>query len=104
MLPFSRRAAGFTLFWLLGLLPGLTSCTEPAPPTDERRVFRYNQPESLTSLDPAFARNQANSWAVSQLFNGLMELDSTCCQCGAGPSLHDGRRYTFVLRPGVRFT
>ncbi len=107
MLPFSRRAAGFTLFWLLGLLPGLTSCTEPAPPTDERRVFRYNQPESLTSLDPAFARNQANTWATTQLYNGLVELDDSL---RPGPSVArryqispDGITYTFWLRPDVRF-
>ena len=49
----------------------LAACGGPTlSAADERRVFRYNQPEALTSLDPAFARNQANTWAVSQLYNG----------------------------------
>ncbi|WP_242434723.1 ABC transporter substrate-binding protein [Hymenobacter amundsenii] len=107
MLPFSRRAARFALFLPLGLLSGLTSCTEPAPPTDERRVFRYNQPESLTSLDPAFARNQANTWATTQLYNGLVELDDSL-RPGPGVARRyrvspDGTTYTFWLRPDVRF-
>ena len=74
---------------------------------DERRVFRYNQSEALTSLDPAFARNQANSWAVAQLYNGLLALDSTL---QPAPSLArryqispDGLTYTFWLRKSVRF-
>jgi ABC-type transport system substrate-binding protein len=91
----------------LGLL-ALAGCHDAArPAADERRVFRYNQPEALSSLDPAFARNQANSWAVSQLFNGLMELDSTLLPVPALARRYsispDGRLYTFVLRPGVRF-
>lgn len=103
MLSFSRRVAGFALL-LTGLLTG---CSEPTTTTDARRVFRYNQPESLTSLDPAFARNQANTWAVTQLYNGLVELDDSL---KPGPSLAhrynispDGRRYTFTLRPDVFF-
>ncbi|MCC2547123.1 ABC transporter substrate-binding protein [Hymenobacter sp. BT175] len=103
MLSVTRRFAGF----LVSLLPLLAGCSGPAESTDSRRVFRYNQPESLTSLDPAFARNQANTWAVTQLYNGLVELDD---QLKPGPSVArrydispDGRRYTFVLRPDVRF-
>ncbi len=90
------------------LLLGLTACQPSArSAADERRVFRYNQPEALSSLDPAFARNQANSWAVAQLYNGLLELDSAM---QPAPALarrfavsEDGKTYTFVLRRGVRF-
>ena len=74
---------------------------------DEERVFRYNQPEALTSLDPAFARNQANTWAVSQLYNGLLALDSTLQPAPALARRYeispDGLTYTFWLRKGVRF-
>ena len=103
MLPISRLAAA-PVFLLLTVLTG---CQSPAPATDARRVFRYNQPESLTSLDPAFARNQANTWAVTQLYNGLVELDDSL---KPGPSIArryeispDGKTYTFWLRPNVRF-
>jgi peptide/nickel transport system substrate-binding protein len=87
---------------------GLAACGGPAQSAaDERRVFRYNQPEALTSLDPAFTRNQANIWAVSQLYNGLLELDSTLQPAPALARRYsispDGLTYTFWLRPGVRF-
>ncbi len=110
MAPFLARWASFSAkpfgFWLPAL--ALAGCHDAArPAAGERRVFRYNQPEALSSLDPAFARNQANSWAVSQLFNGLMELDSTLLPVPALARRYsispDGRTYTFVLRPGVRF-
>ncbi len=110
MAPFLARWASLSAkpfgFWL-GLLT-LAGCHDAArPAADERRVFRYNQPEALSSLDPAFARNQANSWAVGQLYNGLMELDSALLPVPALARRYsispDGRRYTFVLRQGVRF-
>jgi ABC-type transport system substrate-binding protein len=110
MAPFLARWASLLAkpfgFWLGAL--ALSGCQDAArPAADERRVFRYNQPEALSSLDPAFARNQANSWAVSQLFNGLMELDSTLLPVPALARRYDispdGRQYTFVLRSGVHF-
>jgi peptide/nickel transport system substrate-binding protein len=86
----------------------LASCGQPTlSAADERRVFRYNQPEALTSLDPAFTRNQANIWAVSQLYNGLLELDSTLQPAPALARRYeispDGKTYTFWLRKGVCF-
>ncbi|MDO7885564.1 ABC transporter substrate-binding protein [Hymenobacter cheonanensis] len=99
--------------WLAGLatvasLALLAACSGAGPSAaDERRVFRYNQPEALTSLDPAFARNQANSWAVAQLYNGLLELDSTLQPAPALARRYqispDGLTYTFWLRRGARF-
>ena len=74
---------------------------------DDRQVFRYNQGEGITSLDPAQARNLENIWACDQLFDGLVEL---------GPDMvvrpgiaqqwtisDDGRVYTFNLRTDVYF-
>ena len=110
MSPFLARWAGLLVNPLapvaaLLVLAGCHDATRPA--ADERRVFRYNQPEALTSLDPAFARNQANRWADEQLFNGLLELDSTLLPAPALARRFsvspDGRLYTFVLRPNVRF-
>ncbi len=110
MAPFLTRWAGFSakLFGLSAGLLLLAGCHDAAhPAADERRVFRYNQPEALSSLDPAFARNQANSWAVSQLYNGLLELDSTLVPVPALARRYtisaDGKTYAFVLRRGVRF-
>ncbi len=47
-------------------------CSEPDH--QGKTVFRYNESSGITSLDPAFARNQANIWAVNQIFNGLVQL------------------------------
>ncbi|WP_242929352.1 ABC transporter substrate-binding protein [Pontibacter vulgaris] len=83
------------------------SCTEATKSGEVKTVFRYNQPEALSSLDPAFARNQANIWASTQLYNGLVELDQ---DLKTGPSIakswevsEDGRSYTFYLRDDVYF-
>ncbi|MBY0426905.1 MAG: ABC transporter substrate-binding protein [Cytophagales bacterium] len=81
------------------------SCTNEK--NSDKKVFRYNQSDGLSSLDPAFARNQANIWATTQIFNGLVELDSNM---EVIPSLAerweispDGKTYTFYLRKGVCF-
>jgi len=99
-----------SLVWvtLVAVAALLAACTGPTTSAaDERRVFRYNQPEALTSLDPAFTRNQANIWATSQLYNGLLELDSTLQPAPALARRYqispDGLTYTFWLRPNVRF-
>ena len=71
------------------------------------KVFRYNQSNHITSLDPAFAKSQNNIWAVNQLYNGLVRLDSSL---NIIPDLahswtisDDGLTYTFNLRSNVYF-
>ncbi|RZK13539.1 MAG: ABC transporter substrate-binding protein, partial [Hymenobacter sp.] len=110
---FLARQAGFLRVWPIILAVGLLALggcggsSSGLSPEQVRRVFRYNQPEALTSLDPAFTRNQANIWAVSQLYNGLLELDSTLQPAPALARRYtispDGLTYTFWLRPGVKF-
>lgn len=84
-----------------------TGCHRSTADQTGKQVFKYNQSESLTSLDPAYARNQGNIWAVTQLYNGLVELDN---QLKPVPALAqsweispDGRTYVFHLRPKVYF-
>lgn len=90
---------------LLSVVVLLVSCSESVD--ESKKVFNYNQSEGLTSLDPAFASSQANIWATSQLFNGLVELDD---QLHLVPSIAKswtidslGTRYTFHLRTSVSF-
>lgn len=73
----------------------------------ERVMFRYNQSSGISSLDPAFARDQANIWAVNAVFSGLLQLDN---KLNVVPGLAkswdispDGLTYTFNLRTDVRF-
>lgn len=75
--------------------------------TDDDQVFRYNQPEGLTTLDPAFAKSQPVMWASHQLFNTLIEVND---RLELVPSLakrwtisEDGKHYRFWLRDSVYF-
>ncbi|MBR9859501.1 ABC transporter substrate-binding protein [bacterium] len=72
-----------------------------------KKVFRYNSPSGISSLDPAFARTQENIRAVNQLFNGLVQLDA---DLNVIPSIaksweidSSGKVYTFKIRKGVFF-
>ena len=93
--------------FFLTLLIGFISCSTKQEKHKDSQVFRYNEPRNITSLDPAYASNQANIWAINQLFNGLVQLDD---------SLHvqpdiakfwtisdDGLSYQFTLRDDVYF-
>jgi oligopeptide transport system substrate-binding protein len=85
----------------------LWSCSSKFPNESQKTVFRYNESAGITSLDPAFARNQANIWAVNQLFCGLVQLDDSL---RVKPSIaqrweisKDGLAYKFHLRRDVLF-
>ena len=42
----------------------------------DKKIFRYNETSGIASLDPAFAKNQSIMWAIHQLYNTLIEVDS----------------------------
>lgn len=73
----------------------------------ELKVFRYNQPEGIPTLDPAFSKTQAIIWGVHQIYNTLVEPDSLL---NIVPSLAtswevsgDRLTYIFHLRNDVYF-
>ncbi len=74
---------------------------------EKRTVFRYNESAGITSLDPAFAKDQANIWACNQLYNGLVQLDNhlriQACLAKSWHISEDGKTYTFYLRDDVYF-
>lgn len=88
----------------------LLSCCLISCYNSEKRsqnVFHYNEQTGIASLDPAFAKNQSVMWAVHQLYNTLVEVDS---QLNIVPSLakrwdmsDDKTMYTFHLRNDVFF-
>ncbi|MGB0881390.1 MAG: ABC transporter substrate-binding protein [Vicingaceae bacterium] len=95
------------VFILFGI--GLSSCLDKtnydAP--ENKTIFRYNESEGITSLDPAFSRNIENIWACNHLYNGLVQMDNTL---KVEPSIaksweisEDGKTYTFHLRNDVFF-
>jgi len=85
----------------------LASCQKETSNFNDSQVFRYNEHSNITSLDPAFAKDQRNIWAVNQLYNGLVQLDDSL---QVKPSIamrwdisEDGKLYTFSLRDDVYF-
>jgi ABC-type transport system substrate-binding protein len=75
--------------------------------TSNRNIFRYNEQTGIASLDPAFAKNQSIMWAVHQLYNTLVEVDSNL---NIVPSLaknwefsEDRKTILFHLRDDVFF-
>ena len=85
----------------------MTSCDSKKTNQQTGSVFRYNEDRNITSLDPAFARNPQNIWAINQLFNGLVQLDENL---NVKPEIakdwkmsEDGLVYTFSLREDVFF-
>lgn len=85
----------------------LFSCTKKESKYTDNQVFRYNEHSNITSLDPAFAKDQRNIWAVNQLYNGLVALDDSL---QVQPSIakswiisEDGKTYQFELRNDVLF-
>jgi peptide/nickel transport system substrate-binding protein len=73
----------------------------------DKQVFRYNEHKNISSLDPAFAKDNANIWAVHQLFNGLVQLDEDMeirpCIASQWEISESGTLYTFYLKPDVYF-
>lgn len=74
---------------------------------DDKMIFRYNESAGITTLDPAFAKDQALTWACRQLYNGLVQLDSALqvqpCIAKRWDISPDGLTYTFTLRNDVCF-
>ena len=72
-----------------------------------KTVFRYNEAANISTLDPAFARDQTIIWAINQLFNGLVQLDDHLiirpCIARSWEISQSGREYVFHLRKDVCF-
>jgi oligopeptide transport system substrate-binding protein len=84
----------------------LAACTSHNHP--DKKIFHYNESSGLASLDPAFAKNKQVMWAVHQLYNTLIEIDSNM-QMAPSLATHwdisaDNLLFTFHLRSDVYFT
>ena len=93
------------IFYTLSLL-ALLSC-RPSAENADKKVFNINLDQNLTTMDPAFARNQPADWIINQIFDGLVQVDA---KLNAIPSIAksweitpDGHQYTFHLRNDVFF-
>ena len=94
------------IFCLYITIISSVGCKNEATQQD-KRVFRLNLDQGLTSIDPAFARNQNAIWMTNQVFNGLVQIDSTLktvpCIAKSWSVSKDATTYTFSLRSDVFF-
>ena len=100
---------------VLALLIIFTSCNteqkkpdnDKKPAATDKKIFKYNQGSGIYSLDPAFAKDQASSWATNQLYNGLLQLDDDLnvkkCIAKNFEVNEESTVYTFYLRTDVYF-
>lgn len=93
------------IFWIFVLLL-VISCKGKSE-TDGKKVFNINLDQNVTSLDPAFARNQNAIWMINQIFNGLVQVDRQLntipCIAKSWSVSEDGLTYSFNLRNDVFF-
>jgi ABC-type transport system substrate-binding protein len=91
----------FCLFLVLFI-----SCNK-ADQNAHKTVFNINLDEGLSSLDPAFSRNQNAIWMNNALYNGLVQIDDSLktrpCIAKTWEISPDGTLYTFHLRNDVYF-
>ena len=71
------------------------------------KVLHYNQPNNISSLDPAFAKSMNNIWAVDHIYNGLVQYDddmSIVADLAHSWEIDSlGTTYTFHLKNNVQF-
>lgn len=70
-------------------------------------VFQYNEDVSVNTLDPAFIKSQSEIWIGSQIYEGLVSLDSQLKPVPALAKswqiLENGNVYKFVLNTQAKF-
>lgn len=93
------------IFWVFCLF-AIISCSGNKDNKD-KKVLNINLDQNVTSLDPAFARNQNAIWMINQIFNGLVQVDSALntipCIAKTWQIGTNGLTYTFNLRNDVYF-
>ena len=84
----------------------LLSCSEKYD-NSNLKIFKYNESNGVSTLDPAFAKDKATIWVTSQICNSLVKMNE---ELEVIPSMssnwkisEDGLVYTFFLRKDVYF-
>jgi len=91
---------------LMLLLIVLSCGRAPGPKRDPDTIY-YSLSDNPTVLDPALVKDVAGGELVAKMFNGLVrynldgEIEGDLAE--SWETSEDGRGYTFVLRPEVRF-
>lgn len=92
-------------FIIISFLIILTGCNNHFNNHNKHKIFKYNESAGISSLDPAFAKDQANIWACNQIYNGLVQLDDQLnikpCIASKWEIINEGKTYIFTLRNDV---
>jgi oligopeptide transport system substrate-binding protein len=95
------------IFRFFAIIFLFAQCKNEDAAKSNKKVFHYNQIAPITTLDPAFAKNQAIMWAVDHIFNGLVYLDDSLnvipCLAKRWEISSDGLAYVFHLNDSVYF-
>jgi len=101
-----KKARASINLLLLNILLVLFGCNS-VDNSKSVEYFRYNEDAGISTLDPAFVRSQAEIWACSQLFEGLVEFDNQLniipCIAKKWEISDDNLSYTFTLNNDVYF-
>lgn len=89
------------------ILIGFISCKQKNSKFTDKDVFRYNEHSNISTLDPVYAKKQAEIWPINHLFNGLVQLDKNL---NVVPAIakswsysKDKKTIDFILRKDVYF-
>jgi ABC-type transport system substrate-binding protein len=95
----------FLSVFIITLSVFFTSCRQPSG--SGKKVFRYNEAAGITSLDPSYSNRVENIWAITQIFNGLVQLDEQLepapCLAKSWDIDSSGTRYIFHLHDSILF-
>ncbi|MEN3026974.1 MAG: ABC transporter substrate-binding protein [Chlorobiota bacterium] len=104
LLKVTSGVRGSLTCWVVGWL--LAGCGGPSE-RPGKGSFVYNEAEGITTLDPAHMSYVSAIWVGTQLYNGLVELDTALrivpCLARSWSVDASGRRWRFVLRTDVFF-
>ncbi len=102
-----NRIAFFFIVLLACIISMNHACVSASDKSSNKSVFRLNESNGISSLDPAFAKDLSNLNVCNQLYNGLVQLDSAMqiqpAIAKAWEISADGKIYTFHLRNDVFF-
>ena len=70
-------------------------------------IFKYNESNGISTLDPAFSNDKATIWATSQIFSPLVKMNDNLevvpLIARKWEISEDGKKYIFNLRRDVFF-
>ena len=71
-------------------------------------IFKYNESNGISTLDPAFANDKATIWATSQIFSPLVKMNDNLeviplVAKNLPDTSENGKKYIFNLRTDVFF-